>query len=113
VDPEHRDRRLGSSDPEEHTRLLTTRADPKALRVTRARAIRLAKAENKRTAVPPLSSFNLEAFGLMFMERGMDEATALLALWEEGARDLRRRLTPDPAGVSQPIKVADGLRSRW
>ncbi|HEV2930225.1 MAG TPA: hypothetical protein VGW74_16155 [Propionibacteriaceae bacterium] len=95
------------SDPEAHTRLLTTRSDPKALRVTRARAIRLAKAENKRTGIPPLSSFNLEAFGLMFVEPGMDEPAALLALWEEGARDLRRHRTPDPAGVSQPIKVLD------
>jgi hypothetical protein len=33
------------SDPEEHTRLLTSGADPKTLRVTRARVIRLAKAE--------------------------------------------------------------------
>jgi hypothetical protein len=97
------------SDPEEHTRLLT--ADPKALRVTRARAIRLAKAENKRTAVPPLCSFNLEAFGLMFVEQGMDEPSALLCLWEEGARDLRRRLTPDPADVSGDIKVVDRQRA--
>lgn len=99
------------SDPEEHTRLLTTRADPKALRVTRARAIRLAKAENKRTGIPPLSSFNLEAFGLMFVERGMDEPSALLALWEERARDLDHRYTPDPAGVSKPIKVVDRPRA--
>jgi hypothetical protein len=95
------------SDPEEHTRLLTTRSDPKALRVTRARAIRLAKAENKRTAVPPLCSFNLEAFALMFVEQGMDQASALLALWEEGAQDLDHRHTPDPAGVSKPIKVVN------
>jgi len=95
------------SDPEEHTRLLTTRSDPKALRVTRARAIRLAKAENKRTAVPPLCSFNLEAFALMFVEQGMDQASALLALWEEGAQDLDHRYTPDPAGVSKPIKVVN------
>jgi hypothetical protein len=99
------------SHPEEHTRLLTTRADPKGLRVTRARAIRLAKAENRRTAIPPLCSFNREAFGLMFVERGMDEPSALLALWQEGARDLRRRLTPDPAGVSKPIKVQDRPRA--
>jgi hypothetical protein len=79
--------------------------------VTRARAIRLAKAENKRTAVPPLCSFNLEAFALMFVDRGMDQAAALLALWEEGARDLHRRLTPDPAEVSPPIKVADRPRA--
>ncbi|HET9291325.1 MAG TPA: hypothetical protein VFQ49_09600 [Actinomycetes bacterium] len=99
------------SDPEEHTRLLTTPSDPKALRVTRARAIRLAKAENKRTAVPPLCSFNLEAFALMFVERGMDQASALLALWEEGAQDLDHRYTPDPAGVSKPIKVVNRRRA--
>jgi hypothetical protein len=99
------------SHPEEHTRLLTTRADPKALRVTRARAIRLAKAENKRTAVPPLCSFNLEAFAIMFVDRSMDVPAALLALWEEGARDLHRRRTPDPAGVSKPIKVEDRPRA--
>jgi hypothetical protein len=37
----------------------------------------------------------------------MDEPSALLGLWEEGARDLRHRLTPDPAGVSKSIKVLD------
>jgi hypothetical protein len=47
----------------------------------------------------------------MFVERGMDEPSALLALWEQGARDLRRRLTPDPAGVSKPIKVVDRPRA--
>ena len=92
--------------------ILTSRWDPKALRVTRAGAIRLAKAENKRTAVPPLCSFYLEAFTLMFVERGMDQASALLALWEEGARDLRRRLTPDPAGSPSPSRsLTDPRRS--
>jgi hypothetical protein len=47
----------------------------------------------------------------MFVARGMDQASALLALWEEGARDLDRRRTPDPAGVSQPIKVEDRPRA--
>ncbi|HEY6686485.1 MAG TPA: hypothetical protein VI094_09805, partial [Propionibacteriaceae bacterium] len=82
-------------------------ADPKDLRVVRARVIRLAKAENKRAGTPPLSSFNLEALGLMFVERGMDEPLALRTLWARGADDLERRLTPDPAGVSPPIKVKD------
>jgi hypothetical protein len=89
------------------------RADKPGLWIpnTEARVTRLAKAENKRTAVPPLCSFNVEAFGLMFVEQGMDEPSALLALWEEGARALRRRLTPDPAGVSKPIKVLDRPRA--
>ena len=93
------------SDPEEHTRLLT--APPVSLRLTRQHAIRLAKAENKRELRVPLCSFNIEAFGLMFIAAGLDDAQALLALWSGGAADLRRRLTPDPAGVSAPIKVAD------
>lgn len=103
--PNTEQHRWDPSDPEEHTRLLT--AEPKALRVTRARAIRLAKAENKRDDPVPLCSFNLEAFGLMFVEPGQDVAAALLALWDEGAVDLRNRYTPDPARVSPPIKVAD------
>jgi hypothetical protein len=97
--------RWDPSAPEKHTQLLT--AKPKDLRVVRARAIRLAKAENKRAGRPPLCSFNLEAFAWMFVEQGMAEPDALLALWTDGADDLERRLTPDPAGVSTPIKVED------
>jgi hypothetical protein len=97
--------RWDPSDPEEHTALLT--AEPKSLRVTRARAIRLSKAENKREQQIPLCSFNLEAFGLMFVLPGENVAAALLRLWEDGAEDLRHRLTPDPADVSPPIKVED------
>ncbi|MCD2197269.1 hypothetical protein LQ327_28245 [Actinomycetospora endophytica] len=101
--------RWDPSHPQRHTEMLT--ADPKEVRVTRARAIRLAKAENKRTATGPLCSFNIEAFGLMFVEGAMAEPEALLALWSQGAKDLRRRLTPDPAKVSGAIKVADRDRA--
>jgi hypothetical protein len=69
--------------------------------------VRLAKAENKRTGMPLLCSFNVEAFGWMFTESGMSVPSALAALWRKGAADLRVRLTPDPAEVSPPIKVAD------
>jgi hypothetical protein len=97
--------RWDPSHPEKHTQLLN--AEPKSLRVARARSIRLAKAENKRTGTPPLSSFNLEALAWMFVAVGVDEAQALLILWSGGAADLAHRLTPDPAGVSAPIKVHD------
>lgn len=107
--PNTEQRRWDASHPEKHTDLLT--ADPKQLRVTRARAIRLAKAENKRAGTQPVCSFNLEAFGLMFVQSGMGQARALLAMWDEGAGDLARRLTPDPAGVSGPIKVVDRDRA--
>lgn len=107
--PNTEQKRWDASHPERHTTLLT--ADPKQLRVTRARAIRLAKAENKRQGDLPVCSFNLAAFGLMFVEPSMGQARALLAMWESGARDLARRLTPDPADVSGPIKVADRDRA--
>lgn len=94
-----------ASDPEGHTTLLT--GEPKSLRVTRARTIRLAKAENKRLPDPLLCSFNIEALALMFVSPGSGVPLALVRLWREGAVDLRSRLTPDPAGVSAPIKCAD------
>jgi hypothetical protein len=94
-----------ASDPQKHTDLFTSgRRD---LRQVRARVVRLAKAENKRTPLPPLCSFNIETLGWMFIEDGMSEPEALRQLWRKGAADLRNRLTPDPAGVSAPIKVDD------
>jgi hypothetical protein len=102
--PNTEDDRWDPSHPEKHTEMLT--AEPKPLRVTRARAIRLAKAENKRST-PPMCSFNVETFGLMFVIHGVNEAEALLSMWQRGARDLASRFTPDPAGVSAPIKVVD------
>ncbi len=94
-----------ASDPETHTRLLT--AEPAGLRRVRARAIRLAKAEIKRTGRPPLCSFNVEALGLAFVEDGMDEVRALMAIWEGGAAQLAAGLTADPAGVSTAIRCDD------
>lgn len=93
------------SHPEKHTELFTS--GDRSLRSPRARAVRLAKAENKRAGAPMLCSFNLVSFGWMFTESGMSVPAALAALWRKGAADLRARLTPDPAGVSSPIKVAD------
>ncbi|WP_156721001.1 hypothetical protein [Mycobacterium sp. Root135] len=102
--PNTEEHRWDPAHPEKHTQLLT--GEPKSLRVTRARAIRLAKAENKRST-PPLCSFNIEALALMFVDSGDSEPQALMSLWRRGSRDLALRLTPDPAGVSAPIKVAD------
>lgn len=103
--PNTEQHRWDPSHPERHTELLN--AEPKDLRVTRARAIRLGKAESKRLGEPALCSFNLEALAWMFVKQGMNEPEALLALWRDGAADLARRLTPDPARVSAPIKVVD------
>ncbi|MDX6198989.1 MAG: hypothetical protein QOJ79_2140 [Actinomycetota bacterium] len=105
--------RWDPSDPKTHTRLLNDVA--KELRVARARTIRLAKAENKRTDPPALCSFNIEALAWMFVPTAMPLPESLLTLWENGAADLRARLTPDPARVSKPIKVADrdAAVKRW
>jgi hypothetical protein len=106
--------RWDPSHPEKHTELLT--GDPASLRLVRRHAIRLAKAENKRIAKPLLCSFNIEALGWMFVNPGMNDAQALLALWRDGAADLERRLTPDPAGVSGSIKVegrAKAVEKLW
>lgn len=96
-------RRWDASHPERHTELLT--ADPKSLRVTRARAIRLAKAWNKQWTEPGLCSFNIEALALTAVESGMVLPEALHAIADHGATDLAKRRTPDPAGVSPPIKL--------
>lgn len=107
--------RWDPSHPERHTDLFLGPDSKKALRTMRARAVRLAKAENKRTHPAPLCSFNIEALAIMYLNEVMRLPAALLTLWEAGAADLSRRLTPDPAGVSADIKVKDrpAAARRW
>lgn len=95
--------RWDPSHPEHHTKLLT--ADPKALRQKRAHVIRLAKGWNVSFSEPAVCSFNLEALALESVQEGTGLAEALAIFFEEGAADLKRRRTPDPAGVSLPIKT--------
>lgn len=91
------------SHPEYHTQLMT--AEPATLRRTRAKIVRLAKAWNKQYAQPSLSAFNLTALALGSITGGMGVASGLAELFSYAAKDLRQRLTPDPAGVSPPIKL--------
>lgn len=91
------------SHPEKHTELLT--AEPKSLRQKRARVIRVVKGWNKQFSEPAVCSFNIEALALQSVEMGVGFAESLLSLLEYGERDLKRRQTPDPAGVSPPIKT--------
>ena len=95
--------RWDASHPELHTELLT--AEPKALRQKRAKVIRLAKGWNKQFDRPAVCSFNIEALALSSVEAGIGLAEALLNFFEDSALDLDKRLTPDPAGVSPPIKT--------
>jgi len=91
------------SDPECHTRLLT--ADPAGLRRMRAKVIRLAKAWNKQFSQPGLCSFNIEALALDAIKEEVGTADGLAAFFKYAATDLAKRQTPDPAGVSAPIKT--------
>ena len=100
----NRDRdRWDVSDPECHTRLMT--AEPAELRRTRAKVVRLAKAWNKQATSPGLSSFNISALALACVTEEMGIDTGLSAFFNHAARDLKKRLTPDPAGVSPSIKL--------
>lgn len=92
-----------ASDPEYHTRLLT--AEPAGLRRTRAKVIRLAKAWNKQYTQPSLCSFNIEALALEAIKEEAGVADGLVAFFNYAASDLSRRQTPDPAGVSAPIRT--------
>jgi hypothetical protein len=96
-----------ASDPEEHTRLLT--AKPKALRVHRARVIRMAKAAIKHDATPALISFNVEALALTHITAIATLGESLQLLFDNGATDISDGLTDDPADVSGKIKLPDGM----
>jgi hypothetical protein len=96
-----------ASDPEEHTRLLT--AEPKALRVHRARVIRMAKAAIKHDSTPALISFNIEALAFAHITRADTLGASLQLFFERAAADIKVRLTDDPAGVSGTIKLPPGM----
>jgi hypothetical protein len=91
------------SDPICHTKLLT--ADPKTLRVTRARVVRLGKCWNSQYSDPGMCSFNIEALALACVEDGMTVAAGLAAFFKYAAGDVKAHNTPDPANVSKPIKL--------
>lgn len=96
-----------ASDPEKHTELLN--GPDAATRVHRARVIRLAKAAVKQDATPVVSSVNLEALALEHVDADTTIAESLRDLLLGAADDLGAGLTPDPAGVSAPIKLPDGV----
>lgn len=100
-------RRWDASDPEKHTELLNgpTLSD----RVHRARVIRLAKAAVKQDDVPVVSSFNVEALALEHADSDDTIAESLRDVFLDGADDLELGDTADPAGVSDPIKLPDGI----
>lgn len=92
-----------ASHPEYHTTVLTD--DPADLRRVRAKVIRLAKGWNTQFAQPGLCSFNIEALALSCIAEEHGIPDGLAELFRFAGSDLKKRLTPDPAGVSRPIKL--------
>lgn len=93
-----------ASHPEYHTKVLT--GDPADLRRVRAKVIRLAKGWNTQFAQPALCSFNIEALALSCITEEHGVPDGLAEIFRFAASDLKKRLTPDPAGVSRPIKLS-------
>lgn len=99
--------------PQKHTELMTKR-DPEPLVVHRAHLIRLGKRAVKRAGTSPggvqvMCSWNLSALALGLVEERAPLAGALAGYLGGSSREIARRLTPDPAGVSDPIGLPDGV----
>jgi hypothetical protein len=98
------------SDSETHTRLMT--AEPARLRVHRAQVIRLAKAainghdEDQRALIP----WNISAEALSLIRQVGKRSVSLAAFFADLADAIESGPTPDPAGVSAPIKLPDGVK---
>jgi hypothetical protein len=103
--PRLTDNSWDASDPEEHTRLLTSDSIAKDLRVHRAQVIRLIKACLKRDDHPVLSSFHVEARALADVDKVRTRGESLERVFRKSAAALELGDTPDPAGVSDPIKL--------
>ena len=93
------------SDPEYHTQVLT--ADPAELRRVRAKVVRLAKGWNTQYSKPGLCSFNIEALALACITKEQGVPDGLAEFFRYSASDLKKHLTPDPAGVSKPITLLE------
>ena len=103
--PNNESQNWDASDPEYHTHVLT--ADPAELRRVRAKVIRLAKGWNMQYARPGLCSFNIEALALACINDEHGVPDGLAEFLRYSASDLKKHLTPDPAGVSKPIKLLE------
>lgn len=96
-----------ASHPARNTRLfLPSDMD---LRRTRVRTTRLAKLANDRYTNWAFSSFNLAALAYFGIEQPQDLDEALYEFYVFAAKDLNDQLTPDPASVSDPIKLPKGV----
>ena len=100
--------RWDASDPETHTTLMT--APPSQLRQHRARLIRLAKAAIRNDGdAAVLCSWNISALALTHVTRVGKLSEGVADLFAAMADSIASGPTPDPARVSAPIKLPDGI----
>lgn len=98
--------------PQKHTELMTAR-DPQELVVHRAHLIRLGKRAIKRDGqeprVPAMCSWNFSALALDHVTEREPLASGLAALLSAASTRIAAGLTPDPAGVANPIPLPDEM----
>jgi hypothetical protein len=96
------------SHPQRHTELFVN--TERTLRVHRARVVRLAKVAVKNDGEHKvMCSFNIEALALELVAETAPIAPALAEFLLASAEEIAVSLTEDPAGVSGPIKLPDGI----
>ena len=97
------------ADPEHHLEVMNRRPSPE-LRVHRAHVIRLAKRAVKRDRIVVMCSWNISALAIeLITDTELPLPEALAAFFAGAARDIARRLTPDPSPVVDPIDLPDGI----
>ena len=96
------------SDPQRHTELFVN--TERELRVHRAHIVRLAKVAVKNDGDRKvICSFNIEALALELVTDTGPIAVALASFLLSSAKQIARSLTDDPAHVSGPIKLPEGV----
>lgn len=110
--PNRRRNGWDAAHPQKHTELMTTR-DRQELVVHRAHLIRLGKRAIKRDGqeprVPAMFSWNFSALALEHVADRAPLSRALGDLLSDVSRSIATGLTPDPAKVSDPIGLPDGM----
>jgi hypothetical protein len=110
--PNRRRRGWDAAHPQKHTELMTQR-DPQELVVHRAHLIRLGKRAIKRDGLEPrtpaMCSWNFSALALEHVEARTPLAGAFGAALSDASTSIAAGLTEDPAQVSDPIGLPDGM----
>jgi hypothetical protein len=100
--------RWDPSHPERHVELFTS--GDRLLRRTRARVVRVAKAQVKQFWTPTLSGFNVAALAWEVIGESESVDLALQRFFGYAASEIAIHRTDDPAGVSGRIKLPEGLQ---